>query len=147
MALEIEELVAWCGRQGFGHVVDAAGGRIELDAELGAQTVPLHLIRLADRPMLTVALALPLLVPAERQAAVAVALNLANSYVKMGDWVLNTDNGRVMFRVTLPTLGVEMSDDGMRLVVSVVVSTAESFAARIARVALEGADPSAVEPA
>jgi hypothetical protein len=143
-ALDLDNLVAWCKRQGFDHTADAEAGEIAIDYQLLGKRAPLFVIVRPDRPMVTLAMRLPLAVAAERADAVTQALNLLNSYVFMGTWLLNTDNGGVYFRVTLPTEEVEIGDGGMKLTASAVVSTAEAFAQKIARVALEGAEPASV---
>ncbi len=59
----------------------------------------------------------------------------------MGTWVLNTDKSEVYFRVTLPALDNEWTDDSLLFAARVVVSTAEQFAADLLRIASDSPTP------
>jgi hypothetical protein len=90
------------------------------------------------------ALALPFAVPPQRAEAVALSTALLNSQTLMGAWVLNTDKGEAFFRVTQPTLGLQLTDETLGFLLRVVASTVEQFAAALYRVAQEGAAPGSV---
>jgi hypothetical protein len=106
--------------------------------------VPLLFIPRPERDMLTVAITLPFVAPPERFPVLTVALATLNVRSYMGAWILNPERGEVYFRVTLPTLETDFSDDALRFVARVVLSSAEAMAQPLFAIAHEGASPDIV---
>jgi hypothetical protein len=94
--------------------------------------------------MLTVAITLPFVVKTDRFDAITTALSTLNVRSYMGAWILNPERGEVYFRVTLPTLETEFTDDALRFVARVVLSSAEAMAQPLYSIALDEANPDIV---
>jgi hypothetical protein len=62
----------------------------------------------------------------------------------MGAWILNSDKGEIYFRITLPAMELEYSDETLRFFASLVVSSAEAMAKLLYTVAHKGASPQVI---
>jgi hypothetical protein len=139
--LNYQNLKAFCERQNFRFLQNDERGQLAVVYPLLEKEALLQLLPFADRHMVTLAMAMPFLVPAARFSAVAEALTRLNARTYMGTWVLNTDKSEVYFRVTLPALDNEWTDDSLLFAARVVVSTAEQFAADLLRIARDSPTP------
>ncbi len=143
-AVSTEAVAASCARQGLACKHSPDGTQLAIGHQvLGVQTAILCL-PWSERGMYMFALALPFAVPAARAEAVALATALLNSQTLMGAWAINTDKGEIYFRITLPTRGAELSDEGLAFLWQVIASTVEQFAPAFYRIASEGAPPSSI---
>ena len=109
--------------------------------------VPLVFIPRPDRGMLTIAVTLPFAVLKERYQAVGESLTILNARSYMGAWILNSDKGEIYFRITLPAMDLEYTDDTLRSFAALVVSSAEAMAKLLYSVAHQGATPQVIADA
>ena len=137
-ALSLDAMKAWCDRNEVTFLFNERLQQLAIPTPLGPEVM----VRVVPRPsrrMMTFALVLPLRVPDARQAELARACALANSSTFMGAWVLNSGNGELYFRLTVPTGGVSYEDEGLRFLLQVVIGTAKGMMDRFRAIALEGA--------
>ena len=128
--LNYANIKSWAERLGLGFRYSDEAGQIAVMCRLLDVDVPLVFIPRLERGMLTMAVTLPFLVPADRFVVVGEALALLNARSYMGAWILNGDKGEIYFRVTVPALDVSYSDQALRFVAGVVASSAETLAMR-----------------
>jgi hypothetical protein len=132
--LNFENLKSFCERQKFQFLVNVELGQLAVLYKILGKDAPLILIPRLERGMLTLALALPFRVPLERYPLIGEALARLNASSYMGAWVLNFEKGEIYFRVTLPALDNEYTDQGLFFAARVVVSSAEAMAQRLSDV-------------
>lgn len=142
--LNYANLKSWAERLGLTFRYSDEVGQIAVLCRLLDIDVPLVFIPRPERGMLTLAVTLPFVVPAERFAEVAQALTLLNARSFMGAWILNADKGEIYFRITVPALDVSYSDQALRFVAGLVASSAETLVAPLYAVAREGAPAASV---
>lgn len=142
--LNYANIKSWAERLGLAFRYSDEMGQIAVLCRLLDVDVPMVFIPRVERGMLTMAITLPFQVPADRFGEVGAALTLVNARSYMGAWILNADKGEIYFRITVPALDVTYSDQALRFVAGVVVSSAESLAARLHAVAKEGAPAASV---
>lgn len=142
--LNYANIKSWAERLGLAFRYSDEMGQIAVLCRLLDVDVPMVFIPRAERGMLTMAITLPFQVPVDRFSEVGAALTLVNARSYMGAWILNADKGEIYFRITVPALDVTYSDQALRFVAGVVVSSAESLAARLHAVAKEGAPAASV---
>ncbi len=133
--LNYQNLKAFCERQQFRFLQNEERGQLAVVYPLLEHEALLQILPFLDRNMVTLAMTLPFVVPASKFALVSEALTKLNARTYMGTWVLNSDKGEVYFRVTLPALDNEWTDDSVLFAARIVVSTAEEFAAALFRIA------------
>lgn len=138
LTLTYENIQAWCDRQGFKYLTNPQAGQLAVLYRILEHDAPLQILPYPDRGMVTFAMSLPFAVPAERYPFVKEALTQLNSRSYMGAWVLNPDKGEIYFRVTLPALDNEYSDQGLFFACRVVVSSSEGAAPALFRIAQQG---------
>ncbi|HMU40801.1 MAG TPA: YbjN domain-containing protein [Pseudomonadota bacterium] len=126
--LNYQNAKAFCERQNFRFLDNAERGQLAVVYPVLEHETLLQILPFLDRSMVTFAMALPFVVPPSRFSAVSEALTRLNARIYMGTWVLNSDKGEVYFRVTLPALDNEWTDDALLFAARVVVSTTEEFA-------------------
>lgn len=143
-SLSYSTVKSWAERLKLPFRASDEAGQIAVHCRLLDSDVPLLFIPRPERDMLTVAVTLPFVVKTERFAAVTAALSTLNVRSYMGAWILNPERGEVYFRVTLPTLDTTFSDDALRFVARVVLSSAEAMAQPLYSIAHEGASPEIV---
>lgn len=144
--LSYDNLKHWCERQGFPIRENPQMRQLAVSYRILDRDCPLLLIPQDDVHLVTLAMLLPVRVPAERAAAVGEALNLLNHNAYMGAWVLDPERGEIYFRVTLPGLDNEYTDQGLHLAARLVVSTVEALAPRIDKLLSTDAAPRSVLP-
>lgn len=142
--LNYESLKAWAERLGLAFRFSDEAGQIAVLCRVLNSDVPLVFIPRPERGMVTMAVTLPFVVPAERHTEVARALTLLNARSYMGAWILNGDKGEIYFRVTVPALDVSYSDQALRFVAGVVASSAETLAPGLYAVARENAPAASI---
>jgi hypothetical protein len=135
--LTFDRLVCWCARKGLDHQVDAGNLQIVVPFDLAGRPAPLHIVLHAERPLVTLAMIVPISVPAARRAAVVDALNIVNVNTFVGAWLL-TGDGRIFTRATVPSIGLD--DDALSLVATALIRTAETFAEQLVDV-VHGLEP------
>lgn len=133
--LNYQNLKAFCERQQFRFLQNEERGQLAVVYPLLEHEALLQILPFLDRNMVTLAMTLPFVVPPSQFALMSEALTQLNARTYMGTWVLNSDKGEVYFRVTLPALDNEWTDDAVLFAARIVVSTAEEFAAALFRVA------------
>lgn len=139
--LSYRTVKAWAERLKLPFRANEETGQIAVRCRLLDSDVPLLFVPRPEREMLTVAITLPFTVDNERFSPIEVALSSLNVRSYMGAWILNQEQGEVYFRVTLPTLETEFSDEALRFVARVVLGSAEAMAAPLREIAKAGADP------
>lgn len=137
--LNYANIKSWAERLGLGFRYSDEAGQIAVMCRLLDVDVPLVFIPRLERGMLTMAVTLPFLVPADRFVIVGEALALLNARSYMGAWILNMDKGEIYFRITVPALDVSYSDQALRFVAGVVASSAEAMAGALRAIACQGA--------
>lgn len=142
--LNYANIRSWADRLGLAYRYSDEAGQIALPCRLLDVDVPMVFIPRAERGMLTLAITLPFQVPSERFTEVGAALTILNARSYMGAWILNSDKGEIYFRVTVPALDVTYSDQALRFIAGVVVSSAETLAASLHAVAKQGAAAASV---
>jgi hypothetical protein len=142
--LNYANVKSWADRLGLPFRFSDEASQIAVTCHLLDVDVPLVFIPRPERGMLTMALTMPFVVPADRYSAVAEALTLLNARSYMGSWILNMDKGEIYFRITVPALDVTYTDQALRFVASVVASSSETMARSLHEVAVEGAPPQTV---
>jgi len=143
-SLSYNTVKAWAERLRLPFRANDEAGQIAVRCRLLDSDVPLLFIPRPERDMLTVAITLPFVAPTERFAPLSTALATLNVRSYMGAWILNPERGEVYFRVTLPTLETGFSDDALRFVARVVLSSAEAMAQPLFAISHEGASPEIV---
>ncbi len=133
--LNYQNLKAFCERQNFRFLQNDERGQLAVVYPILGKDALLQLLPFSDRNMVTLAMAMPFLVPSTRFQAVSDALTRLNARTYMGTWVLNIDKAEVYFRVTLPALDNLWTDDSVLFAARMVVSTAEQFAGDLLRIA------------
>jgi hypothetical protein len=136
--LDLAAMRAWCDRNGIRYIENEKLGQIAIPRPLEPGWM-MRIIPHDDRGMITFAMPLPVVVPADRQDEVLRAAMLANSATFMGSWVLNFAKGELYFRLTLPTTAVAYSDESVRNLVQITIGTAEAVAGKFKKVISEGA--------
>jgi hypothetical protein len=139
--LSFETLKAWATRQKYEFSENAQLGQLAIHYQLLGQPAPLMVIPQADRGLLMLVMRQPYQVPEERRAEVARACSLINSQVFMGACVINSQTGELFFRVSIPMIDTQYSDQGVLHVARIAVGTSEKLAPALKAVALDGADP------
>jgi hypothetical protein len=139
--LSFENLKAWCVRQSYQFSENAQLQQLAIHYQLLGQPAPLMVIPQLDRGMLMFVMAQPFKVPEERRLDVMRAAALLNAQTFMGAWVINTQTGELFFRVTIPALDTQYSDQVVLHVARVAVGTSEKVAPALKAIALDGADP------
>ena len=142
--LRYSTVKAWAERLRLPFRASEEAGQIAVRCRLLDSDVPLLFIPRPERDMLTVAITLPFVAPPERFPVLTVALATLNVRSYMGAWILNPERGEVYFRITLPTLETDFSDDALRFVARVVLSSAGAMAQPLFAIAHEGASPDIV---
>lgn len=142
--LSTENVAASCARQGLSYTRSPDGTQLAVGHQVLGVPAPILCLPWSERGMYMFALALPIVVPGVRAEAVALATAILNSQTLMGAWAINTDKGEAYFRITLPTRGLELNDEGLGFLFHVIASTMEQFAPALYRVAREGAAPGSV---
>ena len=146
-ALSYTSVKAWAERLRLPFRASEEAGQIAVRCRLLDSDVPLLFIPRPARDMLTVAITLPFVVKSERFAAVTTALSTLNVRSYMGAWILNPERGEVYFRITLPTVDTQFSDESLRFVARVVIGSAEAMAQPLFAISHEGASPDIVAKA
>lgn len=146
-ALSYTSVKAWAERLRLPFRASEEAGQIAVHCRLLDSDVPLLFIPRPERDMLTVAITLPFVVKSERFAAVTTALSTLNVRSYMGAWILNPERGEVYFRITLPTVDTQFSDESLRFVARVVIGSAEAMAQPLFAISHEGASPDIVAKA
>ncbi|HND10560.1 MAG TPA: YbjN domain-containing protein [Pseudomonadota bacterium] len=131
--LNYQNLKAFCERQNFRFLHNDERGQLAVVYPLLERESLLQILPFLDRNMVTLAMAMPFVVPPSRFAAVSELLTRLNARTYMGTWVLNGDKGEVYFRVTLPALDNLWTDDSVLFAARIVVSTAEEFVGEMFR--------------
>lgn len=144
--LTYPNIKAWADRLGLPFRYSDEMGQIALRCRIDDVSDELSVLFIPrpERGMLTLALTLPFSVPAARNQPMSEALALLNARSYMGAWILNVDKAELYFRITIPALDVIYSDQSLRFVASVVVSSAEAMVHRLRAIAQEGAAPDIV---
>lgn len=145
--LTFDNLKSFCERQKFQFLVNSELEQLAVLYKILGKDAPLILIPRLERNMVTLALALPFRVPVERHSQLSEALARLNASSYMGAWVLNFDKGEIYFRVTLPALDNEYTDQGLFFAARIVVSSAEAMAQRLADVVAGTLAPRDILPA
>jgi hypothetical protein len=140
-------LKSWADRLGVPYRFNDEVGQIAVLTRVMDTDVPLVFIPRPDRGMVTMAITLPFAAPSERFTAVGESLTILNARSYMGAWILNTDKGEVYFRITLPAMELEYSDETLRFFASLVVSSTEAMAKLLYSVAHKGASPQVIAQA
>ncbi|MCB9675871.1 MAG: hypothetical protein H6737_12185 [Alphaproteobacteria bacterium] len=140
--LDYESLKAFCDRQGLAYFTNDALDQIAIPRP-DRRGWALRLVPRPEKGMLTIAYPLPGHIPQERMAALAASANLMNARTFMGAWVVNWETSEMYFRETVPTQGVEYTDDSVRELLQIVIGTVELMVPRLDAV-LKGAEPEAV---
>ncbi|HMU38862.1 MAG TPA: YbjN domain-containing protein [Pseudomonadota bacterium] len=143
-SLSYRTVKAWAERLKLPFRANDDAGQIAVRCRLLENDVPLLFVPRPERDMLTVAITLPFVVKTDRFDAITTALSTLNVRSYMGAWILNPERGEVYFRVTLPTLETEFTDDALRFVARVVLSSAEAMAQPLYSIALDEANPDIV---
>ncbi|HRI48924.1 MAG TPA: YbjN domain-containing protein [Pseudomonadota bacterium] len=143
-ALTYPTLKSWADRLGVPYRFNEEVGQIAVLTRVMDTDVPLVFIPRPDRGMVTMAITLPFATPSERFTAVGESLTILNARSYMGAWILNTDKGEVYFRITLPAMELEYSDETLRFFASLVVSSAEAMAKLLYAVAHKGEGPQSI---
>jgi hypothetical protein len=143
-ALTFETLKAWCVRQQFQTSENAPLGQLAIHQNLLGQPAPLVIMPHFARGMVMFAMKQPYTVPRDRWTPIVEASALLDANLLMGAWVSNRETGELIFRVTIPALDIEYTDQGLVHVSRVVVGTSERAAPALRAIALEGADPQTV---
>ncbi len=124
--LGLEAIKAWCDRNDFKYLTNDELGQLGIPTPLGSNFV-IRVIPRDERQMITLALPLPVRVAPALRSEINKAVALANSATFMGAWVLNQGKGEIYFRVTLPTLGAEMNDDGFKRILQIIVVSVQGL--------------------
>ncbi len=138
-SLSYNTVKAWAERLRLPFRANDEAAQIAVRCRLLDSDVPLLFIPRPERDMLTVAITLPFVAPTERYPALTTALATLNVRSYMGAWILNPERGEVYFRVTLPTVETTFSDEALRFVARVVLSSAEAMAQPLFAISHEGA--------
>ena len=142
--LSYETLLGFCKRKDLHVLPNAAQQQIVLLYQILGMDAPLMLITRPEQGMVTVAVTLPFHTVPEHHGRLADALTYLNTAAFMGAWVLDREGCQVAFRVSVPALDTEYSDDGLLFVAQVVATTAATMAERVLRVAEGKAPPESV---
>jgi hypothetical protein len=129
--LTFDNLKSFCERQQFQYLSNTELGQLAVLYKILGKDAPLIIIPRLERGMMTLTITLPFSVPLERYPLIGEALARLNASSYMGAWVLNFDKGEVYFRVTVPALDNEYTDQGLFFAARVVVSSAEAMAQRL----------------
>src|SRR5258706_7386283 len=109
--LSFDTLKAWCERQQYQFSENAQLGQLAIHYQLFGQPAPLLVLPQKDRGMVMLVMKQPFAVPAERRPDVARATVLLNATTFMGAWVVNSQTGELFFRVSVPALDTQYSDE------------------------------------
>ena len=139
--LSFETLKAWATRQKYEFSENAQQGQLAIHYQLLGQPAPLLVLPQLDRGLLMFVMRQPYQVPEDRRVEMARACALINAQVFMGAWVINSNTGELFFRVSIPALDTQYSDQGVLHVARIAVGTSEKLAPALKAVALDGADP------
>ena len=146
-ALTYPNLKDWADRLRVPYRFNDGVGQVAVLTRVMDADVPLVFIPRPDRGMMTMAVTLPFAVPQARNPAVGESLTILNARSYMGAWILNTDKGEVYFRITLPAMELEYSDETLRVFAALVVSSAEAMAKLLYAVAHQDAAPQIIADA
>src|SRR3954469_11996349 len=122
--LTYPHLKSWADRLRVPYRFNEEVGQVAVLTRVMDADVPLVFIPRPDRGMLTMAVTLPFAVPGERYPAIGESLTILNARSYMGAWILNSDKGEIYFRITVPAMDLEYSDETLRSFASLVVSSA-----------------------
>lgn len=129
--LTFDNLKSFCERQKFQYLSNTELGQLAVLYKILGKDAPLMIIPRTERGMVTLAITEPFTVPVERYPLIGEALARLNASSYMGAWVLNFDKGEIYFRITLPALDNEYTDQGLFFAARVVVSSAEAMGQRL----------------
>lgn len=144
--LTFDNLKSFCERQKFQYLSNAELGQLAVLYKILGKDAPLMIIPRTERGMVTLAITQPFTVPLERYPLIGEALARLNASSYMGAWVLNFDKGEIYFRITLPSLDNEYTDQGLFFAARVVVSSAEAMAQRLMDVMTGALPPAEIIP-
>lgn len=145
--LTYPNLKGWADRLRVPYRFNEEVGQVAVLTRVMDADVPLVFIPRPDRGMMTMAVTLPFAVPAMRHGAVGESLTILNARSYMGAWILNSDKGEIYFRITLPAMELEYSDETLRVFAALVVSSAEAMAKLLYAVAHQDAEPKVIAEA
>lgn len=140
-ALSFDAVRAWCERQKYTFRANAESQQLAIDYAILGQPAPLMVMPHFQRGMLMFLMRLPFPVPADKQAVALDAAARLNATILMGAWIVNRETGELLFRVTIPALDTQYSDDSLLHVARVCVGSAEKAAPILRSIILDGADP------
>ncbi len=141
--LTYDHLKAWCARQNYEFRANDELGQLAINYALLGQAAPLLILPQLARGMVMLLMRQPYIVPPDRRDAVRVGVNRLNLTSLMGAWAINPDTGEVIFRLTVPSLDIGYTDQGLLHAARIVVGTSEKAAPPLKAIALDGADPDA----
>jgi hypothetical protein len=139
--LSFENLKAWCQRQKYEFSENTQLGQLAIHYQLLGQPAPLLVLPQFDRGIVMFVMRQPYQVPEDRRVDIARSASLINAQVFMGAFVVNSNTGELFFRVSVPALDTQYSDQALLHVARIAVGTSEKLAPALKAVALEGADP------
>ncbi len=139
-ALSFDALRGWCERQKYTFRANAEQQQLAIDYTILGQPAPLLVIPHFPRGMLMFLMRMPFTVPVDKVEAALDAAARINSTILMGAWVVNRETGEVLFRVTIPALDTQYSDDSLLHSARVCVGSAERAAPVLRSIILDGAD-------
>ncbi len=145
--LTYPNLKGWADRLRVPYRFNEEVGQVAVLTRVMDADVPLVFIPRLDRGMMTMAVTLPFTVPEARNPAVGESLTILNARSYMGAWILNADKGEIYFRITLPAMELEYSDETLRVFAALVVSSAEAMAKLLYSVAHQDAKPQVIAEA
>ncbi len=145
--LTYPNLKGWADRLRVHYRFNEEVGQVAVLTRVMDADVPLVFIPRPDRGMMTMAVTLPFAVPTARSGAVGESLTILNARSYMGAWILNSDKGEIYFRITLPAMELEYSDETLRVFAALVVSSAEAMAKLLYAVAHQDAAPQVIAEA
>lgn len=143
--LSLENIKKWCEANNVPFAINEQLGQLAILRIYGRQ-IPIRFIPHDDRNMLTMAVVAPFKVPESSFEQVSNAIRLANSGTFMGAWMLHSKKGELYFRLTLPTLGLTITEETLKFLIQILLGTVQSVAPSLQKVALEGADYKIVLP-
>ena len=143
--LTLDNIKSWCERNSIPFAINEELGQLAILRIYGRQ-IPIRFIPHDDRNMLTMAVVAPFKVPEASYPEVSSAIRLANSGTFMGAWMLHSKKGELYFRLTLPTVGLTITEDTLKFLLQVLLGTVQSVAPALQKVALEGAAHTIVLP-
>lgn len=97
----------------------------------------------ANEPFCSIMIVLPVVVPAERRAAMGELLHRLNYDLRVGSFEFGYDEGEVRFNLTilLPDASSDLSAGSLRHWLSIAVHTLDGFCPAILRVAFSNVSP------